>query len=110
MTSESQILYDRDPLTRVRSVAPWLRVDADPYPAVVDGRIVWLVDGYTTTDSYPYSARLRWADATGVNDAERRAFLQGALTHILETDDLHRASVVHPGCVVVPAVWAVAAA
>jgi 2-methylcitrate dehydratase PrpD len=51
---------------------------------------------------------LRWAEATGVNDAERRAFLQGALTHILETDDLHRASVVHPGCVVVPAVWAVA--
>ena len=48
---DSKILYDRDPLTRVRSVAPWLRVDADPYPAVVEGRIVWLVDGYTTTDS-----------------------------------------------------------
>ena len=59
--------------------------------------------------SEPGVLLLRWADATGVNDAERRAFLQGALTHILETDDLHRASVVHPGCVVVPAVWAVAA-
>lgn len=36
------------------------------------------------------------------------AFLAGALCHILETDDLHRASVVHPGCVVVPAAWALA--
>ncbi len=37
-----------------------------------------------------------------------RAFMIGALTHIHETDDLHRASVVHPGCVVVPAAWALA--
>jgi len=51
----------------------------------------------------------RWAGATAATDAARRAFLMGALTHILETDDLHRASVVHPGCVVVPAAWAVAA-
>ncbi|MDS4031848.1 MAG: MmgE/PrpD family protein [Candidatus Contendobacter sp.] len=51
----------------------------------------------------------RWAEATAPTDAARRAFLLGTLTHILETDDLHRASVVHPGCVVVPAAWAVAA-
>ena len=69
---DSKILYDRDPLTRVRSVAPWLRVDSDPYPAVVGGRIVWLVDGYTTTDSYPYSARLRWSDATSDSLTVRR--------------------------------------
>ncbi|MFO1423141.1 MAG: MmgE/PrpD family protein [Candidatus Competibacteraceae bacterium] len=50
----------------------------------------------------------RWAEATAPTDAARRAFLLGTLTHILETDDLHRASVVHPGCVVVPAAWAVA--
>jgi 2-methylcitrate dehydratase PrpD len=50
----------------------------------------------------------RWAGATAATDAERSAFLLGALTHILETDDLHRASVVHPGCVVVPAAWTVA--
>ena len=50
----------------------------------------------------------RWAGETAGIDAERSAFLLGALTHILETDDLHRASVVHPGCVVVPAAWTVA--
>ncbi|HAS50893.1 MAG TPA: MmgE/PrpD family protein [Gammaproteobacteria bacterium] len=50
----------------------------------------------------------QWATATAATDAERSAFLLGSLTHILETDDLHRASVVHPGCVVVPAAWTVA--
>ncbi len=59
--------------------------------------------------SEPGVILLRWAEAVGPTDAARRAFLLGALTHILETDDLHRASVVHPGCVVVPAAWAVAA-
>lgn len=56
----------------------------------------------------PGAILLRWAGETAVTDAARRAFLLGALTHILETDDLHRASVVHPGCVVVPAAWALA--
>ena len=59
--------------------------------------------------SEPGAILLRWAEATPPTDAARRAFLLGTLTHILETDDLHRASVVHPGCVVVPAAWAVAA-
>lgn len=57
----------------------------------------------------PGAILLRWARESVAADAAHRAFLLGALTHILETDDLHRASVVHPGCVVVPAAWAVAA-
>jgi len=56
VTSESQILYYRDPIERVSRVAPYLELDASTYPAVVDGRVVWVVDGYTTTDQYPYSA------------------------------------------------------
>ncbi|RFT34170.1 hypothetical protein CG400_04480, partial [Bifidobacteriaceae bacterium NR017] len=55
VTSESQILYDRDPKTRVSKVAPYLTLDGRVYPAVVDGRVKWIVDGYTTSDSYPYS-------------------------------------------------------
>jgi uncharacterized membrane protein (UPF0182 family) len=55
ITSDSQILYDRHPLTRVGKVAPYLTLDSDPYPAIVDGRIVWIVDAFTTTASYPYS-------------------------------------------------------
>jgi 2-methylcitrate dehydratase PrpD len=47
----------------------------------------------------------RWAGQNDM-DNKRKALLMGALTHITETDDLHRASVTHPGCVVVPAVLA----
>ena len=55
INSESQILYNRDPADRVSLVAPFLTVDTEVYPAVVDGRIKWIVDGYTTSSSYPYS-------------------------------------------------------
>ena len=41
----------------MQKVAPWLTVDSDAYPAVVDGRILWVVDGYTTTDRYPLAEK-----------------------------------------------------
>lgn len=56
-------------------------------------------------NSVPGRALLAWAKGRSM-DAGRRALVMGGLTHILEVDDLHRASVVHPGCVVVPAVFA----
>ena len=55
INSESQILYDRNPRLRVAEVAPYLQLDSDVYPAIVDGRVVWIVDGYTTSNDYPYS-------------------------------------------------------
>lgn len=55
ISDDSQILYDRNPLVRVNKVAPYLTLDNDPYPAVVDGRIVWIIDGYTTSANFPYS-------------------------------------------------------
>ncbi|RSX54029.1 hypothetical protein D2E25_0335 [Bifidobacterium goeldii] len=55
VTSASQILYDRSPKERVAKVAPYLTLDGRVYPAVVDGRVKWIVDGYTTSDAYPYS-------------------------------------------------------
>ncbi|MFS2240905.1 UPF0182 family protein [Microbacterium sp. OR16] len=63
VNSESQILYDRDPKTRVQKVAPYLTLDNDPYPSVVDGRIVWIVDGFTTSATYPYSKTVSLRDA-----------------------------------------------
>lgn len=56
VNSESQILYDRDPRDRVAKVAPFLTLDTRVYPAVVDGRVLWIVDGYTTASQYPYSS------------------------------------------------------
>jgi uncharacterized membrane protein (UPF0182 family) len=64
INEESRILWDRDPLTRVEKIAPWLTLDQDPYPAVVNGRIVWLVDGYTTSNEYPYSSRVSLSEVT----------------------------------------------
>ena len=57
VNDNSRVLYNRDPVTRVEKVAPWLTLDTDPYPAIVDGRIQWIIDGYTTTDRYPNSQR-----------------------------------------------------
>jgi uncharacterized protein len=64
VNSESRILYDRNPRERVEKVAPWLTLDSDPYPAIVDGRILWIIDGYTSTNGYPYSARTTLGEAT----------------------------------------------
>ena len=60
----SKIMYIRDPLSRVAKVAPFLTLDGDPYPVVVGGQMLWVVDGYTTADNYPYSQRLSLQQAT----------------------------------------------
>ncbi|MDR9362563.1 MAG: UPF0182 family protein [Microbacteriaceae bacterium] len=52
---DSQIIYDRDPKERIQAVAPYLTVDSQAYPAVVDGEVLWIVDAYTTNNNYPYS-------------------------------------------------------
>ena len=54
---DSKVLYYRNPVQRVEKVAPWLTLDSDVYPTIVDGRILWVVDGYTTTDQYPQAER-----------------------------------------------------
>ena len=64
INSESKILYNRSPRERVAKVAPWLALDGDPYPAVVDGKIKWIIDGYTTSSGYPYSQTTSLAAAT----------------------------------------------
>lgn len=60
----SRILYNRTPKERVEAVAPWLTIDGDAYPAVVEGKIQWIVDAYTTTNGYPYASRTTLGDTT----------------------------------------------
>ncbi|MGE5137148.1 MAG: UPF0182 family protein [Gemmatimonadota bacterium] len=64
INGDSRVLYDRQPLARVAKVAPFLTLDGSTYPVVAHGRILWVVDGYTTTDLYPYSERLSMQQAT----------------------------------------------
>ncbi|HSK23350.1 MAG TPA: UPF0182 family protein [Egicoccus sp.] len=54
MTDESRVIFQRDVVSRVEALAPFLDADADPYPVVVDGSVLWVVDLYTTTSRYPY--------------------------------------------------------
>ena len=53
--SDSRVLWMRDVRDRVSKIAPFLALDADPYPVSANGRILWVVDGYTTTSHFPYS-------------------------------------------------------
>lgn len=64
INKDSKILYVRNPRDRVAKVAPWLTLDGDPYPAVIDGRILWIVDGYTTSAGYPYSKKTTLSGST----------------------------------------------
>ncbi len=60
----AKIIFDRDPRQRVLKVAPYLKVDSDPYPSVIDGHVVWILDGYTTMANFPYSEKEQLADLT----------------------------------------------
>jgi len=64
INKDSKILFERNPRDRVSKVAPWLTLDGDPYPALVDGKILWIVDGYTTSAGYPYSRQTTLSNAT----------------------------------------------
>ncbi len=55
ITGNSRLMFDRGVQARVSKAAPFLSLDADPYPVLVDGQIDWVQDAYTTTDNYPYS-------------------------------------------------------
>ncbi|TMF12676.1 MAG: hypothetical protein E6I37_06855, partial [Chloroflexi bacterium] len=55
LTAQTQVLFNRAVQDRVAALAPFLRFDQDPYVVVVDGRVYWILDGFTVTDHYPYS-------------------------------------------------------
>ncbi|MFG2037332.1 UPF0182 family protein [Dactylosporangium sp. NPDC048998] len=74
LNDQSKVLYVRDPETRVRNVAPFLTLDSDPYPAVVDGKILWIIDGYTTSATYPYAQKLDWNTAIQDSSTAGRVF------------------------------------
>ena len=76
LTDESRIIYVRDVRDRVEKLAPFLKFDSDPYPVILDGRMVYVVDGYTTTDRYPYSQR------ASVSDLDRESGLRDRFNYV----------------------------
>ena len=82
VNADSQILYDRNPALRVQKAAPYLTIDSDPYPSVVDGRIVWIVDGYTTSANYPYSTGVSFGQAIQDSATPQRSFAIDEVNYI----------------------------
>mgnify|MGYP000672900587 FL=1 len=73
-TPESRVIYERNVRARLSRAAPFLAYDSDPYIAVIGGRIVWIVDAYTTSSLYPYSEP--------VGQRYRRGRLTGGINYI----------------------------
>jgi hypothetical protein len=93
VTTESQILYYRDPIERVARVAPYLELDTTTYPAVVDERVVWVVDGYTTTPDFPYAASITSADVFAGTDELDPAVLNYVRNSVKATVDAYDGTV-----------------
>ncbi len=89
VNENSEVLYHRDPAERVQKVAPWLTLDDDVYPTIIpgedgeEGRIVWVIDGYTTTDRFPGAERESFAEMTD------DAFQQDTGLRTLPTDEIN---------------------
>lgn len=73
ITSDSSFVWIRDVRDRVRKLAPFLHFDGDPYAVVVDGRVQWVVDAFTTTSRYPY-AQLANTDQLGAQSGLNHSF------------------------------------
>jgi len=66
ITGDSRLMFDRGVQARVSKAAPFLNLDSDPYPVLLNGQIDWIQDAYTTTDNYPYAQN---ADTSAVSSA-----------------------------------------
>jgi uncharacterized membrane protein (UPF0182 family) len=82
INSASQLLTVRDPRQRVSQVAPWLTLDGDVYPALVDGRVEWVVDGYTSSNTYADSQRINLHQATANSLTNARGIASQPSTHL----------------------------
>jgi hypothetical protein len=79
---DSRIMIYRDIIARVPKPAPFLRFDGDPYSAVVDGRLVWIWDAYTTTNQYPYSDFVDLSEVASPSAQEQAPSLGGDVNYL----------------------------
>lgn len=84
-SNQSHIHYYRQILTRVKHIAPFLSFDHDPYLAVINGRLQWIIDAYTTSDRYPYSEPLVETDILPRNS--RVNYLRNSVKAVVDAYD-----------------------
>src|SRR6266540_1031347 len=93
LTPGSRMVFYRDIRDRVEKAAPFLQWDGDPYVAVVGGRIVFIRDGYTITDAYPYAERIQMEvaarrDALGDRGVHGRAnYIRNSVKAVVDAYD-----------------------
>ncbi|MEJ6510830.1 MAG: UPF0182 family protein [Actinomycetota bacterium] len=89
LNSDSRIVYQRDVRQRIEAVAPFMQFDSDPYPVIQGGRVVYIFDGYTTTDRYPNAQR---ADSSGLAagsdlGGKRFNYIRNSVKGVVDTYD-----------------------
>jgi uncharacterized membrane protein (UPF0182 family) len=85
--SNSKIMINRDIRTRITKAAPFLKYDKDSYAAIVDGRLVYVLDGYTTTDAYPYSEHISLFASTGGDVSGRVNYIRNSVKVVVDAYD-----------------------
>lgn len=97
LTSGSRALIHRHVVNRASTLAPFLWFDPDPTMSIVDGRLVWVVEGHTTTSRYPFSAHLRIQDGNRVMTTN---YLRNSVKAVIDAYDgtvtLYRTNVPDP--------------
>ena len=83
VTEDSKVMFVRDVRERVEKLAPFLHFDADPYPVLDNGRIIYMIDGYTTTDRYPY------AQNAPVAELPRKSGLRHSFNYVRNLSLIH---------------------
>ncbi len=85
VSAESKILYHRRIADRVGTIAPFLRLDPDPYPVLgEEGKVWWLQDAYTTTDRYPYSTRLGLTSPSLAGDHGPLSYIHNSVKVVID--------------------------
>ncbi|MDH5719393.1 MAG: UPF0182 family protein [Spirochaetia bacterium] len=68
-TENSKILYKRNILKRIKEIAPFLIYDQDPYLVISDGKLIWVIDAYTTGTKYPYAEPIPKSDINYIRNS-----------------------------------------
>lgn len=89
LNSDSRIVYQRDIRQRIETVAPFMQFDTDPYPVLQGGRIVYIFDGYTTTDRYPNAQRVDSSGLPAGSDlgGKRFNYIRNSVKGVVDTYD-----------------------
>jgi uncharacterized membrane protein (UPF0182 family) len=85
ITDDSRVIFKRDVRERVKTIAPFLRFDSDPYPVIADGRMVYVIDAYTTTANYPYAQRV--SGLQGGNDLHGINYVRNSVKAVVDAFD-----------------------